>query len=638
MTVDRGQLIEEIKEWATAYIGFDFLFREYQLDTIADIITNILEDVNHTQIIEAPTGSGKSLLNIISAGVLSTYYNKTSYILCSDLYLWKQYEDFINKHIKIKREFGILKGQTGNYNCRLNNEDIRNADCRVAGIQWASLFNTQSAGELGYECAAFCPYVKARKKALRSKVVIMTYQLYHYMINIVNKLNSNVFKRKDIIFCDECHNIPSIVQNNFKPEIKLSDFNQFKQIYQYRKKPDLDLFQKLYDADDNIVVEQNNGDTPLLINDIISYEELESNYKDIFNTLSKENLPDPEVYDYIDNYIKLLNSFIPTVEFIESELSYKKQVLHKNFNKDDVKFYKCCSWFRNTLCLWNDFYICIKDAGIEYVVKTVNENRLLKETVIDFAIAKEDFITWKFLLNTAEHRVMMSATIGGYNAFSENIGIRYIEENFIDGEEIQYTVIPSTFNFDKSPIYFLNRYKMSYKEKEESIKQLKPIIYKICSGQFNGKRGMIQTGSYANAKEIYDNAPADIKKRMLLYNNSKEKTKAITVHQMSSDTILIGPTLVEGIDLPGDQCRFIIILKVPYPVITDKYVKKKMDLFPLWYNSTTSNIIIQGIGRGNRFNDDYCTTYILDACFLTLYNATKTQYPVELQNRIKIYT
>ena len=106
---------------------------------------------------------------------------------------------------------------------------------------------------------------------------------------------------------------------------------------------------------------------------------------------------------------------------------------------------------------------------------------------------------------------------------------------------------------------------------------------------------------------------------------------------MSKNTILIGPTLVEGIDLPGDMCRFIIILKIPYPVIVDEYVKRKMELFPLWYNSTTSNIIIQGIGRGNRFKEDYCTTYILDACFLNLYNATKSQYAEELQQRIKIY-
>ena len=67
-----------------------------------------------------------------------------------------------------------------------------------------------------------------------------------------------------------------------------------------------------------------------------------------------------------------------------------------------------------------------------------------------------------------------------------------------------------------------------------------------------------------------------------------------------------------------------------------KYVKEKINLFPRWYNSFTSNIIIQGIGRGNRFANDWCKTYIFDACFLSLYNATKNQYPVELQRRIKI--
>ena len=105
---------------------------------------------------------------------------------------------------------------------------------------------------------------------------------------------------------------------------------------------------------------------------------------------------------------------------------------------------------------------------------------------------------------------------------------------------------------------------------------------------------------------------------------------------MSPDTILVGPTLNEGIDLPGDDCRFIIILKVPYPSLGDKLVKEKIKLFPLWYNSTTSNEIIQGIGRGVRYDGDWCVTYILDACFWNLYLSTKDQYSIELQNRIKM--
>ena len=108
-------------------------------------------------------------------------------------------------------------------------------------------------------------------------------------------------------------------------------------------------------------------------------------------------------------------------------------------------------------------------------------------------------------------------------------------------------------------------------------------------------------------------------------------------HKASKDTIIIGPSLAEGIDLPDDLCRFIIILKVPYPTLTSKLVKAKMKLFPNWYASTTSNIIIQGIGRGNRNKTDYCQTFILDGCFKRLYNETKDQYSPELQHRIKFY-
>ena len=104
----------------------------------------------------------------------------------------------------------------------------------------------------------------------------------------------------------------------------------------------------------------------------------------------------------------------------------------------------------------------------------------------------------------------------------------------------------------------------------------------------------------------------------------------------SKNGVLIGPTLTEGIDLPDDYCRFIILMKIPYPNITSKIIKKKIELFPDWYNNTTSNIIIQSLGRGVRNENDYCTTYILDGCFTNLYQQTKEQYPKYIQDRIKI--
>ena len=59
-------------------------------------------------------------------------------------------------------------------------------------------------------------------------------------------------------------------------------------------------------------------------------------------------------------------------------------------------------------------------------------------------------------------------------AFEENIGVRYTAD-----KTSLFDVIPSTFDFTKSPVFFLNRYKMSFKEKERSIECLKPIVYNI---------------------------------------------------------------------------------------------------------------------------------------------------------------
>ena len=71
ITINKEELKQHIIEWAEIHIGSSFEFREYQFDAVFDICLNILEGINHNQIIEAPTGSGKSLLNIISAGVLA---------------------------------------------------------------------------------------------------------------------------------------------------------------------------------------------------------------------------------------------------------------------------------------------------------------------------------------------------------------------------------------------------------------------------------------------------------------------------------------------------------------------------------------------------------------------------------------
>ena len=620
---------EAVLEWTYNNIGDSFEFREHQLEAIVDILYNILNHQHRNYIVEAPTGSGKSLINIIAAGVLSDHFDMTSYILCSDLFLWDQYDKFLKSHKTLNKKIASLKGQTGNYHCLLNGEDIRNSDCRMSGLSWSALFNKNIAKKYGYECASRCKYLKERMKAIKSRVCIMTYQLFLFVMNnpSINTDNQGnpIFKPHDVLFCDECHNVPEIVQLQYAASVQLTDFDKLECLFNGTTETNLDLFDKnRYEKPESLQKYQSSVD---LRKDLLKYWK-------VWNT--PESRKD-EDYKAMEEYKKVIYNFQALVNIIYDNIIQKKND-HIPLSKDDIKMYKLCSWYSNYCCHWCDLHDAIRNTDTKYLLKTINISNEDNHTSFMFRCIKEDYLVYNYLLKQAPYKVFLSATVGGKEAYDENMGFHYDkdEEKNEELNESKLEIIPSSFDFEQSPVWFLNKFKMSYKEKDISFSHLQKIIYSICSTKFNKQKGMIQTGSYSFAKQLYDNAPYEIKKRMLVYNGSREKTTMIEIHKMSKDTILVGPTLNEGIDLPGDDCRFIIIMKVPYPSLADRLVNEKIKLFPLWYNSTTSNEIIQGIGRGVRYNGDWCVTYILDACFMNLYLSTKDQYSEELQNRIKI--
>jgi len=620
-----------VDEWVLDKIGKKFKFRTYQKAAIIKIIDNIINHQYQNYIVEAPTGSGKSLINIIAAGVLADYFDITSYILVSDLSLWDQYDKFLKSHKRI--DIAILKGQTGNYCCKINNEDIKNADCRMSGLSWNALYNKSIRNKYGYECAMTCEYVRARKQAMKAKVCIMTYQLFLFVMNNpqynTDQSGNMIFNIHDILFCDECHNIPEIVQNQYSPIISKKDINYLKPLYYRSTEQEPTLFQGLQlSTFDDLEIYK-------LYPDWSDIEKIIDNCWKVW--LCKDSTKDEDI-EANNDYLKLLNTYSELVESLRQDIIIKKTEYHA-LTKDDIKLFKIISWYTNYMCLWNDFCMAISVTGKQYMIKDVNITD--KDTVITFKCTKEDYITWFFFLARTQYKVMLSATVGSKEAYDERMGFKYEKEdtwqhpnNIVN--ESYMEVIPSTFDFKKSPIYFLNRFKMSFKERENSFKYLKNAIYSICKTKFADCKGIIQTGSYEFAKRLYDDAPDDIKERMLIYRGSREKINTIRFHRLSENTIIVGPTLNTGIDLPGDECRFIIILKVPYPTLVDPLIKERIKLYPLWYNSHTSNEIIQGIGRGVRYNGDWCVTYILDACFFGLYQSTKHQYSEELQNRIKI--
>lgn len=77
VNVHKKDIKNYVNQWAKNHLSNDFKFREGQFDAIVNVIYDQVNNKKHHHIIQAPTGSGKSFINIIGAGVLYEYFNVT---------------------------------------------------------------------------------------------------------------------------------------------------------------------------------------------------------------------------------------------------------------------------------------------------------------------------------------------------------------------------------------------------------------------------------------------------------------------------------------------------------------------------------------------------------------------------------
>ena len=88
-------------------------------------------------------------------------------------------------------------------------------------------------------------------------------------------------------------------------------------------------------------------------------------------------------------------------------------------------------------------------------------------------------------------------------------------------------------------------------------------------------------------------------------------------------TVLVSPSMMNGVDLKDDLSRFQIIMKIPYPNIKSKKIKKRQKDNKEWYQWKTVVDLIQSYGRSVRSAEDWAETYILDE---SLSNIMKFNY------------
>ena len=120
----------------------------------------------------------------------------------------------------------------------------------------------------------------------------------------------------------------------------------------------------------------------------------------------------------------------------------------------------------------------------------------------------------------------------------------------------------------------------------------------------------------------------NIRNKRILIHDSSNREEVLRKHMNSDEpTVLLSPSMTEGVDLVDEASRFQIICKIPYPYLGDKLVKKRMNKWKWWYALQTTKTIVQSVGRSIRSESDFAVTYILDSDFSKFYYRNTYLFP-----------
>lgn len=209
------------------------------------------------------------------------------------------------------------------------------------------------------------------------------------------------------------------------------------------------------------------------------------------------------------------------------------------------------------------------------------------------------------LFNLSNDKILlMSATVLDIDSFCESIGL--------EPQNVAYIQVPSTFPTENRQINLEHcNVSLKYTNIETGLRDLTKQV-KLILAKHPNEKGMIHTTNYKIAEHIYNSIEDD----RLFYVAPGDREAALLKHVQSNyPSVLISPSMTEGVDLKDDLARFQIICKIPYPFLGDKQISERKKIDPSWYAWRTCLAIVQSYGRAIRSETDYAITYVIDNSF-----------------------
>ena len=560
------------------------------------ILTDIKNELDRGTkyiIAEAPTGTGKS-----DTAVHLALYKRGGTILTTQKILQEQYaKEFpFVQSVKGENEFpchqendkkqcdeGICKFPNGKF-CRhyvsQGQIEITREGTKLELVELRE-HSKKTSNNLGE-----CDYYLQRRMGEKASFAIYNYA--KYLSSYLADASTVNDAQRELLICDEAHSLEEQLANHMA--LKLST--------EYATKV------KNEECKNSII---------RLCGD---WEEIE---KKKFNDQISEESFEEEANQFITKTSRIAGKLIPDydkritaiVEEIADGLREKQtKITDFDFEKDYDKFLPGHKRFaklqteldklrRIRKDLTDILEITINDyvfGGIEQTKKTYQHVISIKPIDVSSSAKK--------LFDKFKHVIFFSSTIDE-EYFQKELGIT---NSF-------YKRYSSEFPPENGKILKKYKMKLSVKNKEgvwkEGIKEIEAEL-----SRHKDEKGLILVSSFHYQNEIWKRLSPSNQKRVKRISEKQTRDEFIEQHRKANDnSVLISPSLWEGVDLGDDECRFQIIAKAPYLNLGDLRVKKKKDdpdFGSKWYKTYSLHRLIQGCGRGIRHKDDWATTYLVD--------------------------
>ena len=197
----------------------------------------------------------------------------------------------------------------------------------------------------------------------------------------------------------------------------------------------------------------------------------------------------------------------------------------------------------------------------------------------------------KMILSKADKCIFTSATFLDFKTFYSQMGM--------PEDEVQVIRVGSSFPKENRPIYLskvvgaLDYKAVMLGPRGEPVGELLPDLVQAIReilALYPRDKGIIHCKPYGLCRYIV----GELKDPRIIFPASAgEQKEALERHERSPEpTVLISPSLTEGIDLKDHLSRFQILAKVPYPNTQDPLIARRRHVYPGYYLMKTAIEIV----------------------------------------------